>query len=284
MSYICWALHTWLWEPADQGNTAEHGRLLINATCSMLMFQAAKQSVPLEMRPLSARTGALEGLLLPCKADLASTSSIVQHHNTLGTHVAASLRLHPGVKLAMPRPPLLWVQPPLARSLPFSAGLPVRRDDGEPWDIAEQQGIASYCWQEGMPRQCAAPGKDCRWQALQGASAAAPGGAWHCLLIQPRASVQLPGSQVADCRCVQAAFLRSQGRASARREVSTNAANVAAVSIGDAPEEKKFLGISSFTWSKILPLGLMFFCILFNYTILRDTKVHTWPDVMLYLL
>ena len=83
---------------------------------------------------------------------------------------------------------------------------------------------------------------------------------------------------------MQAAILRSQGRASARREVSTNAANVAAVSIGDAPEEKKFLGISTFTWSKILPLGLMFFCILFNYTILRDTKVQTMPDSMLYLL
>ena len=160
----------------------------------------------------------------------------------------------------------------------------MRRDDGEPWDNVEQQGIASHCWQEGMPRQCAAPDKDCRRQDLQGAPAAPPGGAWHCLLIKPRASFQLPGSQLADCRCVQAAMLRSQGRASARREVSTNAANVAAVSIGDAPGDKKFLGISSFTWSKILPLGLMFFCILFNYTILRDTKVQTVPDNMLYLL
>jgi AAA family ATP:ADP antiporter len=43
----------------------------------------------------------------------------------------------------------------------------------------------------------------------------------------------------------------------------------------DAPEpEKTFLGYSGFTWSKIIPLGLMFFCILFNYTILRDTKVR----------
>lgn len=38
------------------------------------------------------------------------------------------------------------------------------------------------------------------------------------------------------------------------------------------PEDKKFLGISTFTWQKIIPLGAMFFCILFNYTILRDTK------------
>lgn len=39
--------------------------------------------------------------------------------------------------------------------------------------------------------------------------------------------------------------------------------------------EKTFLGYSMFTWSKIIPLGLMFFCILFNYTILRDTKVRS---------
>ncbi|KAI6671961.1 hypothetical protein NL676_006846 [Syzygium grande] len=38
------------------------------------------------------------------------------------------------------------------------------------------------------------------------------------------------------------------------------------------PEEPKFLGIEAVTLKKIIPLGLMFFCILFNYTILRDTK------------
>ncbi|GAA0170635.1 hypothetical protein Leryth_003085 [Lithospermum erythrorhizon] len=37
-------------------------------------------------------------------------------------------------------------------------------------------------------------------------------------------------------------------------------------------EEPKFLGIEVTTLKKIVPLGLMFFCILFNYTILRDTK------------
>ena len=30
------------------------------------------------------------------------------------------------------------------------------------------------------------------------------------------------------------------------------------------------------TWLKIGSLGLMFFGILFNYTILRDTKVRSW--------
>ncbi|KAL3618338.1 hypothetical protein CASFOL_038659 [Castilleja foliolosa] len=34
----------------------------------------------------------------------------------------------------------------------------------------------------------------------------------------------------------------------------------------------KFMGVEVLTLKKILPLGMMFFCILFNYTILRDTK------------
>jgi AAA family ATP:ADP antiporter len=38
------------------------------------------------------------------------------------------------------------------------------------------------------------------------------------------------------------------------------------------PEPPKFMGIEIVTLKKIIPLGLMFFCILFNYTILRDTK------------
>jgi ATP:ADP antiporter, AAA family len=48
-----------------------------------------------------------------------------------------------------------------------------------------------------------------------------------------------------------------------------------AAAAGDAaPAPKKILGYEPLTWAKILPLGLMFFCILFNYTILRDTKVR----------
>ena len=37
-------------------------------------------------------------------------------------------------------------------------------------------------------------------------------------------------------------------------------------------EEKKFLGIPVSGLAKFAGLGFMFFCILFNYTILRDTK------------
>jgi hypothetical protein len=46
---------------------------------------------------------------------------------------------------------------------------------------------------------------------------------------------------------------------------------------GDGKAEPTFLGYPLFTWQKIIPLGLMFFCILFNYTILRDTKVSGRP-------
>ncbi|MQL91378.1 hypothetical protein Taro_023991 [Colocasia esculenta] len=41
---------------------------------------------------------------------------------------------------------------------------------------------------------------------------------------------------------------------------------------GALAEPGKFLGVEVATLKKIIPLGLMFFCILFNYTILRDTK------------
>eukprot|EP00252_Welwitschia_mirabilis_P019971 TRINITY_DN4779_c0_g2_i1.p1 TRINITY_DN4779_c0_g2~~TRINITY_DN4779_c0_g2_i1.p1 ORF type:complete len:716 (+),score=134.87 TRINITY_DN4779_c0_g2_i1:578-2725(+) len=58
---------------------------------------------------------------------------------------------------------------------------------------------------------------------------------------------------------------------------SIKAAAVEAGGIGDEkpatpPQEKKFLGTEMRTLKKVIPLGLMFFCILFNYTILRDTK------------
>lgn len=38
--------------------------------------------------------------------------------------------------------------------------------------------------------------------------------------------------------------------------------------------ERVHLGSPIKTWRKVVPLLLMFFCILFNYTILRDTKVR----------
>lgn len=44
-------------------------------------------------------------------------------------------------------------------------------------------------------------------------------------------------------------------RAAVRVQASSDALPVLAA----APEDKKFLGVSSFTWQKIIPLGLMFF-------------------------
>lgn len=46
----------------------------------------------------------------------------------------------------------------------------------------------------------------------------------------------------------------------------------AALPVPAAPEPAKSEKLSPKTIKKLLPLGLMFFCILFNYTILRDTK------------
>ncbi|CAA6660812.1 unnamed protein product [Spirodela intermedia] len=60
-----------------------------------------------------------------------------------------------------------------------------------------------------------------------------------------------------------------------RKNTQTCGAGVAVPSAGDSgsvAEPQKFLGVEVTTLKKIVPLGLMFFCILFNYTILRDTK------------
>ncbi|XP_002974477.2 ADP,ATP carrier protein 2, chloroplastic [Selaginella moellendorffii] len=59
-----------------------------------------------------------------------------------------------------------------------------------------------------------------------------------------------------------------------RPVVRAEAASVGVSSpLGDGiPAKKKFFGVDTVTLKKVIPLGLMFFCILFNYTILRDTK------------
>lgn len=61
-------------------------------------------------------------------------------------------------------------------------------------------------------------------------------------------------------------------------------ADAAAIAAGDPEGKTGFLGIPTITWKKIVPLGFMFFCILFNYTILRDTKVMVdWQTAPPYL-
>ena len=54
----------------------------------------------------------------------------------------------------------------------------------------------------------------------------------------------------------------------------TSASSAASPALLEEDKKAGFLGIANITWKKILPLGFMFFCILFNYTILRDTKVR----------
>ena len=56
--------------------------------------------------------------------------------------------------------------------------------------------------------------------------------------------------------------------APARASVSCRASAAAGAGGG----EEQFLGVKVSTLKKVVPLGVMFFCILFNYTILRDTK------------
>jgi len=78
----------------------------------------------------------------------------------------------------------------------------------------------------------------------------------------------------ADGQGRQPAFLGPRPlRQPAGRPVSVRAEAAGAASL-DGAEAKQFMGIEYLIWSKILPLGFIFFCILFNYTILRDTKVR----------
>lgn len=74
---------------------------------------------------------------------------------------------------------------------------------------------------------------------------------------------------------IREGFRRRERREGGRGVLQTcHAGGVAVPSVGDGgvAEPKKFLGVEVVTLKKIIPLGLMFFCILFNYTILRDTK------------
>eukprot|EP00873_Tetraselmis_striata_P014600 jgi/Tetstr1/434864/TSEL_002578.t1 len=73
---------------------------------------------------------------------------------------------------------------------------------------------------------------------------------------------------------LQAAPLTSTSLPSLKPARKMMAAPVKAAASDATPpeEEKKFLGVPYSTLAKIIPLGAMFFCILFNYTILRDTK------------
>lgn len=87
-------------------------------------------------------------------------------------------------------------------------------------------------------------------------------------------AVASPGSLKSDLSSFTQADARRRHRS--RRVVSAEAGALAAPGDSGEPVQiaapKKFLGVEVVTLKKVLPLGLIFFCILFNYTILRDTK------------
>ncbi|KAJ7518793.1 hypothetical protein O6H91_20G008700 [Diphasiastrum complanatum] len=61
-------------------------------------------------------------------------------------------------------------------------------------------------------------------------------------------------------------------RSTVRAEAAVTSAPSGPSDAFPSSKSKKFFGVEVITLKKVLPLGLMFFCILFNYTILRDTK------------
>jgi AAA family ATP:ADP antiporter len=98
-------------------------------------------------------------------------------------------------------------------------------------------------------------------------------------VVAPRASAQAQRSQraraapAAALSCSRSAVLSGTRLASAVSAAAPTRGQrlvVRAQAADAAPA--KFLGVSVVTLKKIVPLGFMFFCILFNYTILRDTK------------
>ncbi|KAJ7550065.1 hypothetical protein O6H91_07G081300 [Diphasiastrum complanatum] len=61
-------------------------------------------------------------------------------------------------------------------------------------------------------------------------------------------------------------------RPTVRAEAAVASAPGGASDAFPSSKSKKILGVEVTTLKKVIPLGIMFFCILFNYTILRDTK------------
>lgn len=112
----------------------------------------------------------------------------------------------------------------------------------------------------------------------QAASASASSRA--SLIARPSRSAAVSASaSISSCSALSASPLtvkdvRSRKDSSRRAGVARAQAadgEVAAVPAAPAPS-KKFLGVEVITLKKVIPLGIIFFCILFNYTILRDTK------------
>ena len=55
-------------------------------------------------------------------------------------------------------------------------------------------------------------------------------------------------------------------------QLKASSKNAIVAAAAEEPEERKIFGMSMISLGKFASLAFMFFCILFNYTILRDTK------------
>lgn len=91
--------------------------------------------------------------------------------------------------------------------------------------------------------------------------------------------IVLPHQSISNDLSSKAVISVRKGDLTRRRALDSVVAKSSAVSAavavpGDSPtaQPAKFLGVEVVTLKKVIPLGLIFFCILFNYTILRDTK------------
>ncbi|KAJ7296263.1 hypothetical protein O6H91_17G072600 [Diphasiastrum complanatum] len=84
----------------------------------------------------------------------------------------------------------------------------------------------------------------------------------------------IPGKGTQDLFARSKAKNRKQAskQQAVRAEAASAAVSTSADALNSSAVSKKFLGIEIITLKKVIPLGLMFFCILFNYTALRNTK------------
>ena len=92
-------------------------------------------------------------------------------------------------------------------------------------------------------------------------------------------SISVQGSSTAYRPSIVRQPVKQRTPVTAKAEPTVAAASLSA----EENPSKGFLGIAPLTWQKIIPLGFMFFCILFNYTILRDTKVSCKPLLVISL-
>ncbi|XP_022884978.1 plastidic ATP/ADP-transporter-like [Olea europaea var. sylvestris] len=98
----------------------------------------------------------------------------------------------------------------------------------------------------------------------------------HSLLLKPKSfnvsSLSLDGSSKFQGFVTKPQLVGQKNRTFPICRAEAAAASGDGQPVYGEKESPKFMGMELVTLKKIIPLGMMFFCILFNYTILRDTK------------